>query len=110
MTSRERKYSRVYDTKNTYLEIISDNSGRFAIKSTNEITNETNELFISERGEYFSFYICTNSFARIVSRHSIRYVYLKAKPEAWRIVINRKGKNRRFPPVYLYLGKGYNWD
>lgn len=109
MTSRERKYSRVYDTKNTYLEIISDNSAkptRFAVKST----NETNELFISERGEYFSFHICTNSFARIVSRHSIRYVYLKAKPEAWRIVINRKGKNRRFPPVYLYLGKGYNWD
>lgn len=109
MTSRERKYSRVYDTKNTYLEIISDNSAkptRFAVKST----NETNELFISERGEYFSFYICTNSFARIVSRHSMRYVYLKAKPEAWRIVINRKGKNRRFPPVYLYLGREYNWD
>lgn len=108
----ERKRSSVYEY--LFRNNTADNNGRptrFAIKST----NETNELFISERGEYFSTFVPVRLpvlLADIRCDTAIRI--FESKTGSLANVINRKGKKSSLPAGLFKSEREkereYNWN
>lgn len=89
----ERKRSSVYEY--LFRNNTTDNNGRrFAIKST----NETNELFISERGEYFSTFVPIRLPVLLADiRRDTAIRIFESKTGSLANVINRKGKKSSLP-------------
>lgn len=91
----ERKRSSVYEY--LFRNNTTDNNGRptrFAIKST----NETNELFISERGEYFSTFVPVRLPVLLADiRRDMAIRIFESKTGNLANVINRKGKKSSLP-------------
>ena len=108
----ERKRSSVYEYEELFRNNTTDNNGRhFAIKST----NETNELFISERGEYFSTFVPVRLpvlLADIRCDTAIRI--FESKTGSLANVINRKGKKSSLPAGLFKSEREkereYNWN